>query len=101
MADAVPTEDEVVSPEDAVTSGISSLVSSHDDSDGLVVASVVNSVVDDIVVPKDKVVSPKELVTAGILSSVSSHDDSVGLDIVSVVDSVITDVVILEVEEVV
>jgi hypothetical protein len=76
VADAVPTEDEVVSPEDAVTSGISSLVSSHDDSDGLVVASVVNSVVDDIVVPKDKVVSPKKLVTSEICSFVTSTGDS-------------------------
>ena len=76
MADAVSTEEDVVSPEDAVTSGISLLVSSHDDSDGLVVASVVNSVVDDIVVPKDKVVSPKELVTSEICSFVTSTGDS-------------------------
>ena len=76
MADAVSTEEDVVSPEDAVTSGISSLVSSHDDSDGLVVASVVNSVVDDIVVPKDKVVSPKELVPSEICSFVTSTGDS-------------------------
>ena len=76
MADAVSTEEDVVSPEDAVTSGISSLVSSHDDSDGLVVESVVNSDVDDIVVPKDKVVSPKELVTSEICSFVTSTGDS-------------------------
>ena len=55
MADAVPTEDvstedEDVSPEDAVTSGISSLVSSHDDSDRLVVVSALNSDVDDLIV---------------------------------------------------
>ena len=76
MADAVSTEEDVASSEDAVTSGISSLVSPHDDSDGLVVESVVNSDVDDIVVPKDKVVSPKELVTSEICSFVTSTGDS-------------------------
>jgi hypothetical protein len=50
VADAVSTEEDVVSSEDAVTSGISSLVSSHEDSDGLVVVSALNSDVDDLIV---------------------------------------------------
>jgi hypothetical protein len=85
VADAVPTEDVstedvVVSPEDVVTSAISSLVSSHDDSDdsvGLDVVSVVDSVITDVVILEvEEVVSPKELVTSEICSFVTSTGDS-------------------------
>jgi hypothetical protein len=85
VADAVPTEDvstedEVVSPEDVVTSAISSLVLSHDDSDdsvGLDVVSVVDSVITDVVILEvEEVVSPKELVTSEICSFVTSTGDS-------------------------